>query len=249
MKESEQFRILKDFEHSKTGTLINVNILVAGFDDPTIDLLIIARPVKSIRTAIQIWGRALRKHGDKHTKILDMCSVYENCGLPKDIRDFNAVRKPKIKGEKKELDEVKTKQCPLCKEVSPMEEFVVESETTPESIITTIYCPKCEKLCDENRVDLTQVEELNKIEDVEVKVLNNVERKRGIEDLIYECTTANTTWAYYILNDLKRTNRLMYLDQQLQRDVTPKTKWKHIMSLYESAQVDLKTNKNKGSRR
>jgi hypothetical protein len=41
----------------------------------------------------------------------------------------------------------------------------------------------------------------------------------------------------------------MYLDQQLQRDVTPKTKWKHIMSLYESAQFELKQNKNKGSRR
>ena len=177
---------------------------------------------------------------NKKATILDMCSVYETCGLPKDIRDFNAVKKPRIKGEKDIDDIEKAKQCPICKAVSPIAEFTVHNETTPDAIITTTYCPNCDEVCDETIVDLTQVDELVKIEDIEIKELSNKERKKGIEHLIEECTGANLSWSHYILGDLRKTDRLLHLDQQLQRQVTPKTKWTHIMKLYESAQEELK---------
>lgn len=237
IKESEQMRILQEFQDSKQGTLINVNMLTTGFDDPTIDLLIIARPIRSIVTYMQVVGRALRRYGDKHTTILDMCSVYENCGLPKDMRDFNAVQKPMEKGEKD--DSIKAKQCAVCLEVSPSKDFTVISETTEDFIVTQTFCPMCDQLCDESTRELTTVDELQQIEDKYVE-LSNKERKDYIEKMIVAFTSAKKSWGAYILRDINKTNREVFLDQQLQRPVTDKTKWKHVMELYESAQEELK---------
>lgn len=237
IKESEQMKILQEFQDADTGTLINVNMLTTGFDDPTIDLLIIARPIRSIVTYMQVVGRALRKHGNKHTTILDMCSVYENCGLPKDMRDFNATKKDREKGEKGDL--VLAKQCALCLEVSPSKDFTVVSETTETFIITQTFCPKCDEMCDEKTQELTTVNKLEQIEDTYVEY-SNKERKKHIENFIEEFTSAKKSWATYILRDINKTKRDVFLDQQLQRPVTNKTKWKHVMELYESAQEELK---------
>lgn len=58
----EQMEILARFKEKKVGTVINVGILTTGYDDPTIDTIIIARPIKSTALSIQVWGRTLRLH-------------------------------------------------------------------------------------------------------------------------------------------------------------------------------------------
>ncbi len=238
LKESEQIEILKDFQYKKEGCLINVAMLVAGFDDPTIDLLILARPIKSIRTAIQCWGRSLRKHNDKRAKILDMCNVYETCGLPKDLRDFNRVKKPKNEMTDKDmLDEVLTViKCPFCKTISERSSCKIKKKETKTSITTKLFCPSCGKEIESKRKELSEVDDLQKIEEsLEVKQLIPAERKKLISELITEFTKAKPSWSYFIMRAISATGRNELLDQVLAKTVKNKTKWKNIMTLFEDA--------------
>lgn len=88
MSDSEQLLVLEWFEGQKQATLFNVSILTTGFDDPTVNLIILARPIRTIRLAIQIWGRGLRRLGEKICHIVDLCEVYVDCGLPTDERTY-----------------------------------------------------------------------------------------------------------------------------------------------------------------
>ncbi len=88
MSENEQLEVLEWFENQTSATLFNVSILTTGFDDPTVNLIILARPIRTIRLAIQIWGRGLRYLQGKICHIVDLCDVYVDCGLPTDERRY-----------------------------------------------------------------------------------------------------------------------------------------------------------------
>ncbi len=232
MSDKDQNRVLDDFKYSSVGTLINVGILTTGFDDPSVDMLILSRPVKSIRLFIQINGRALRKYGDKIADIYDMCSCYKNCGLPKDFRDFN-----RVKGDKEENQEREdaVMKCDLCGVVSPRNEFSVKKKVTKKFILLKYTCPNCEKLCKEERQDLTAISEMNKVEELVVKKLSYKERKKIVTNLVEEFTNAQPSWSHYIITLINTTGRGALLDQAIAKDTTDKTLWKKVMNMYEDA--------------
>jgi len=233
LSDKVQMQILEDFKYSTVGTLINVAMLTTGFDDPSVDMLMIARPIKSERLAIQCFGRVLRKYGDKVALIFDMCSVYKTCGLPSDIRDFN-----KVKGEVVAKDQVEVEnvmKCDLCGEVSPRGEFRLKRKTTKRFIITKYTCPNCGKMCKEDRQDLTEINELKKVESVKVKKLSYQERKVVVSEFVERFTNAKPSWSHFIVTNINATGRGQLLDQILAKDVTDKTKWKNILKLYEDA--------------
>jgi len=171
MTEREQTKVLLDFEMAKSATLINVGILTTGYDDPSVDLLILARPIKSIRLAMQVWGRGLRLYGDKVCTILDMCSVYESCGLPKDVRDFN-----RVKGEKAESDgvtEIMGRRCEICGDVNPSGEWRMKRKVKSKFILLKYFCPTegCDGVA-ESRKDLNKVNDMKVITGTKVKKLS-----------------------------------------------------------------------------
>lgn len=60
LDKTEREQTLKDFSEGKIPVLVNVNILSIGFDEPSVDCLILGRSTKSLMLYIQQFGRALR---------------------------------------------------------------------------------------------------------------------------------------------------------------------------------------------
>ncbi len=75
--ESERKKILLDFKNGKIQILTNCQLLTEGFDEPSIECIIIARPTRSKALYCQMIGRGTRKFLGKKN-----CELYEltdNC--------------------------------------------------------------------------------------------------------------------------------------------------------------------------
>lgn len=68
---------LQDHKERKFPLLINVNILTEGYDDKSIELLILNRKTKSLALFVQMVGRALRTFEEK--KIACILDLWANC--------------------------------------------------------------------------------------------------------------------------------------------------------------------------
>ena len=72
-----------DFKNNKVITLINVDMATFGFDEPSIECLLFARPTKSLRLYHQMVGRGARPAPNKKFCImLDCANVIHDCGMP-----------------------------------------------------------------------------------------------------------------------------------------------------------------------
>lgn len=72
MKKKSREKTLSDFKQGKIQVLTNCQVLTEGFDEPSIESLIIARPTRSKVLYAQMIGRGLRNHPGK-----SICSLYE----------------------------------------------------------------------------------------------------------------------------------------------------------------------------
>ncbi len=89
MPKSERERVLKDFKEGRIQVLCNCQVLTEGFDEESIECIIVARPTRSKGLYIQIVGRGLRLHkGKKDCVVLDFCdrqhTLYNTEVLTKD---------------------------------------------------------------------------------------------------------------------------------------------------------------------
>lgn len=95
LKAKERKQILDDFHSGKIKVLINVMILTIGFDCPSVDCIIFARPTQSKALYIQMIGRGLRLSPETDKKdcliidVVDICNKHNlmNC---KTIFDMNS---------------------------------------------------------------------------------------------------------------------------------------------------------------
>ncbi len=79
-KKKERSNILKEF---RTGNIcvVNVGTLVAGYDFPELDHIIIAKPTKSLRLFLQMCGRGLRiAPGKEYCTLSDLCDNVKRFG-------------------------------------------------------------------------------------------------------------------------------------------------------------------------
>ncbi len=72
MNKSERRNILKKFKSGEIMALTNCQILTEGFDEPSIEALLITRPTASKSLYCQMVGRGLRK-----TETKSICKLYE----------------------------------------------------------------------------------------------------------------------------------------------------------------------------
>lgn len=80
---------LKDFEIGNIQGLISIEILTAGFDEPSIGCVILATKMGSWKKYIQCAGRGIRLHENKTDCILlDFCGNIELHGLPTERKIF-----------------------------------------------------------------------------------------------------------------------------------------------------------------
>lgn len=98
MSTRERVEILERFRRKETLVLSNVGILTEGFDLPTIEVVQLARPTKSLSLYLQMVGRGLRTApGKERAIILDHAGLYRLHGLPNECHEWslNGVTKPK----------------------------------------------------------------------------------------------------------------------------------------------------------
>jgi hypothetical protein len=76
MDREERKQVLKDFSEGKYRVLTNCQLLTEGFDEPSIDCIIMGRPTKSTPLFTQMVGRGTRIYPNKkNCLILDMVDV------------------------------------------------------------------------------------------------------------------------------------------------------------------------------
>lgn len=86
---AERKRILEDFKKGKIQVLTNCQLLTEGFDEPSIEALIIARPTLSKTLYCQMVGRGVRKSPGKN-----ICHLFELTDNIHDICTFNVLAFP-----------------------------------------------------------------------------------------------------------------------------------------------------------
>lgn len=74
--DEEREQILKDFKSGKVQVIINVGVLTEGFDEPSIEAIILARPTRSTLLYTQIVGRGTRlNEGKPNCMIIDIADA------------------------------------------------------------------------------------------------------------------------------------------------------------------------------
>ena len=89
MNSDERFSILSAFRKGEISFLTNCQLLTEGFDEPSIDGIILARPTKSRSLFLQMIGRGLRiSPGKKSCKIIDIVDNHKIlCGFNSLVTD------------------------------------------------------------------------------------------------------------------------------------------------------------------
>lgn len=104
---SEREKILRDFKFGKFSVLCNVEILTTGYDEPSIECVVINRRTKSVPLWLQMCGRGSRLYRNKtEFIILDMGGNVIELGFWERKRNFSLWHAVKGKGVAPE------KQCP-----------------------------------------------------------------------------------------------------------------------------------------
>ena len=107
MNYDERETYLYNFSIGLIQVVFNVGILVAGYDEPTVDCIVFANPTKILRRYLQQAGRGLRiADGKQDCLMLDCADIVREHGFCTDIRFFQ----PK----QKEMEVCTIKQCPEC---------------------------------------------------------------------------------------------------------------------------------------
>lgn len=128
MDDAEKAPILSRFKSGETLIISNVAMLKEGWDVPSCEVMILAKPTKSLTAWVQMVGRILRPSEGKIVGIvLDHSGSVARLGYPTEdlpLKLCDGEEKTKI--ESKPKVEHKEKKCPKC-----------------HFIKKTLICPKC----------------------------------------------------------------------------------------------------------
>lgn len=84
--EEDRLNILQRFKEGTTRVLVNVGVLTEGFDEPSVEVIILARPTRSSLLYTQIVGRGTRLYeGKEHCIVIDIADITKGkkpLGLP-----------------------------------------------------------------------------------------------------------------------------------------------------------------------
>ena len=166
LNKQERDTTIEKFHTGEIEVITNVDVLTTGWDEPTVECLLLARPTKSLRLYIQIIGRGLRispETGKDSCLILDCAGAIEDNGYPTARRNFNREKPPKGKKKKPE-EQTEVPECDSCKRVVDPTKRHRSTQETPEAIETTFKCPYCAATMSVNVINKREME-LQKIEE------------------------------------------------------------------------------------
>lgn len=113
MVKSKREGVLKRLASGETRVVSNVDILCEGWDLPSLQCVILARPTKSVTRYLQQVGRSMRPFtGQEYALVLDHADCVNEHGLPQDFRDWTLEDREKTKrGQGPPRPQVN--QCPI----------------------------------------------------------------------------------------------------------------------------------------
>ena len=120
--DEERAEILDGFNQGRFTVLSNSALLAEGWDCPSCEVMVLARPTKSLIRYVQMVGRVLRPHpGKARAIVVDHSGTVLRLGfatddLPLELDDGNASKAGSRKQERKASE---PKACPSCKYVRP----------------------------------------------------------------------------------------------------------------------------------
>lgn len=77
--------ILSRFRSGETRVVANVGVLTTGFDHPSLDTVILARPTMSLAMYYQMVGRIIRPYPNKDGWVIDLCGSLSRFGRVEDL--------------------------------------------------------------------------------------------------------------------------------------------------------------------
>ena len=108
-------KILEDFKNGVYTVLSNCSVLTTGFDEPSIQAVIINRATTSLSLYLQMCGRGSRIFKNKKDFIIiDQGANVWRFGLWNEDREFSLFKKEKTK-----IGAQPVKICPSCEEINP----------------------------------------------------------------------------------------------------------------------------------
>ena len=112
--DSMRERNKKDFSEGKFQVMVNCGILTTGYDEPSIECVIVDRKTKSLSLWLQMCGRGSRIYeGKEYFTIIDMGSNFLEHGLWQQDTDWAEIFHNPKRGSSAE-GEAPTKKCPEC---------------------------------------------------------------------------------------------------------------------------------------
>ena len=185
---------LKRQEMLSKRIIINCNVLTKGYDDKTIECVVLARPTNVLSLFLQICGRGLRvTDTKKECLILDCANCISKHGLPDDYRFYQFAPKRD--------NEPEWQQCPECGNIERVGVKVC-------SVCGYDFTPIIEKGSG-NKVSKKEIEKLIKIKSAQedlLKELRSLVKERGYKqgyswwlfrDLLLNAKTQNTGMTFY----------------------------------------------------
>ena len=115
--------LLSRFKTGELQVLTNCQLLTEGFDEPSIEAIIIARPTKSKSLYCQMIGRGVRKHPGK-----DICYLYELTDNAHKICTFNVAGGGDISDTSDYLPGTKLSEYKKHKEIISLADITIEKE-------------------------------------------------------------------------------------------------------------------------
>lgn len=182
--DSERKRILNWYKETPNALISNVGILNAGFDEPTIEVVILYRATKSISLFLQMCGRGSRvTDTKKEFYILDFGNNIRRHGFWEQEREWS------LKSKKKKEGVAPVKECPECSYILPA---------------VVMECPSCKYI-----FERTAKEEEERVI-IELQKLTNAQIQDEIKtadfkklELIAEAKGYRKTWIYWHLKTEK----------------------------------------------
>jgi len=108
----ERTQTLKMLSTGEIQILTSCDLIGEGLDVPSVEVVQLCRPTKSLSLYLQQVGRGLRKHHDKpYTIILDHVGNVKKHGWPDDDREWSLDDRKKIKSND---DSINIRQCDRC---------------------------------------------------------------------------------------------------------------------------------------
>lgn len=116
-EKKERAEILTKFKAEKDAIICNVGVLTAGFDEPTIETIILNRATKSLSLYLQMIGRGSRPNnesGKKKFTVIDLGKNTIRHGYYDDYFDWETYFRNGTKKEKTSVGMTPVKECQNC---------------------------------------------------------------------------------------------------------------------------------------